>query len=79
MKLQEFNPRNEVREFLTKRKDEPQLVRPSIYYLKNYADEVLRLADLWDSESDSMITDLISIRRALDIFKADLTGELQHE
>jgi hypothetical protein len=75
----EFNPSLEIKSFLSDRKDEPYLKRPSIYYLKDYADKLLEIARKWKSQSDTEITPLIRIFRDLDIFKADLPGELQHD
>jgi hypothetical protein len=75
----EFEPRNEIKEFLNSRREETILKRPSIYYLEAYADKLLDIANKWKSQSNEMVLPLISIRLALDIFKADLTGELQHD
>lgn len=75
----EFNPSQEIKSFLLTHKDESYLKRPSIYYLENYADKLLDIANKWKSQSREEIIPLISICFDIDIFKADLTGELEHD
>jgi hypothetical protein len=75
----EFNPSLEIKSFLLDRKDEPNLKKPSVYYLEDYAEKLVGIDRKWKSESAIDITPLIRIFRDLDIFKADLPGELQHD
>lgn len=75
----EFDPKREIKEFLYSRREESILRRPSIYYLEAYADKLFDIAKKCKSKNDEMALPLISIFRALDIFTADLTGELKHD
>lgn len=75
----EFNPKNEIKDFLMARRDETNLRRPSIHYLKSYADLLLNIAVVMDSKCEEMSMQLTSIKMNLKIFKSDLTGSLQHD
>lgn len=75
----EFNPKQEIKDFLMARRDENYSKRPSIHYLKSYADLLLNIAVVMDSKSEEMSMQLTSVKMNLKIFKSDLTGSLQHD
>lgn len=75
----EFNPKQEIKDFLMARRDETYSKRPSIHYLESYADLLLNIANIMDSEREEMAMQLLGIKMNIKIFKSDLTGNLQHD
>lgn len=61
------------------RRDETYSKRPSIHYLESYADVLLNIATIMDSEREEMAMQLLGIKMNIKIFKSDLTGNLQHD
>jgi len=75
----EFSPSHEVKQYLAGLREEANYARPSIYFLESYADKLMEIANKWQAQTDESIVPLISILMDLDIFRADLGGELQHD
>ena len=59
--------------------DESLLKLPSIYSLKRAGNELLGIVKTIKSENNEMIPTLQSLKMDLDIYLADLGGELQHD
>jgi hypothetical protein len=59
--------------------DESLLKQPSIYTLKRTGNQLLDIVKTMKSENTEMIPTLQSLKMDLDIYLADLGGELQHD
>jgi hypothetical protein len=59
--------------------DESLLKNPSIYPLKRIGNQLLDIVKILKSENRELIPTLHSLKMDLDIYLADLGGELQHD
>ncbi|MEH1009551.1 hypothetical protein VDP25_17565 [Winogradskyella sp. ECml5-4] len=77
MTLKEFEEKSKIirKEIF----DESLLKQPSIYSLKRVGNQLLDIVKTMKSENSEMIPTLQSLKMDLDIYLADLGGELQHD
>lgn len=77
MTVEEFDKKaKEIRKELF---DESLLKRPSIYSLKRAGNQLLEIVKDLKTENTEFIPTLQSLKMDLDIYLADLGGELQHD
>ena len=58
---------------------ESSLKQPSIYSLKRAGNQLLDIVEILKSENTVFVPELQSLKKDLDIYLADLDGELQHD
>ncbi|CAL2103698.1 conserved protein of unknown function [Tenacibaculum sp. 190130A14a] len=77
MTTEEFEKKSEIirKEIF----NESLLKQPSIYSLKRTGHELLEIVKKMESENTEFIPTLQSLKMDLDIYLADLEGELQHD
>tara|TARA_R110000772_G_scaffold139084_1_gene248190 strand:+ start:574 stop:912 length:339 start_codon:yes stop_codon:yes gene_type:complete len=77
MTVEEFD--KQAKEIRKKLFEESLLKQPSIYSLKNAGNQLLEIVKKLKTENTEFIPTLQSLKMDLDIYLADLGGELQHD
>jgi hypothetical protein len=77
MTITEFN--EQVKNIRKELSEQERLKQPSIYPLKRFGNKLLDIVKNLKTESSEQIPALHSMKMDLDIYLADLGGELQHD
>ena len=77
--MEEFNPKDKIKQFKVENKKEENLKFPSPHYLKRYALLVLNLMEKMQSFEDTMLNSIYFIKHNLKNFIADIDGNLNHD
>ena len=77
--MEEFNPKDEIKQFKIENKEEEKFKFPSPHYIERYAYLVLNLMGKMESFDDFMIDSIYFIKHDLKIFIADIDSNLTHD